>query len=156
MPATPVNVSVIYYSSTGTTHQMAQRLGQAAEKAGAEVRLRHVEELAPKEAIEANEEWAAHLEELEGQPTATPDDIVWADVVLLGTPTRFGNVAAQLKQYLDTLGPSGARACWPTRSTPASPPPRPPPAGRSRPCWRCTTWSTTSAGCSCPRATPTR
>ena len=105
MPATPVNVSVIYYSSTGTTHRMAQRLGQAAEKAGAEVRLRHVEELAPKEAIEANDEWAAHLEELQDQPTATPDDIVWADVVLLGTPTRFGNVAAQLKQYLDTLGP---------------------------------------------------
>lgn len=105
MPATPVNVSVIYYSSTGTTHQMAQRLGQAAEKAGAEVRLRHVEELAPKEAIEANEDWAAHLEELKGEPTATPDDIVWANVVLLGTPTRFGNVAAQLKQYLDTLGP---------------------------------------------------
>ncbi len=105
MPATPVNVSVIYYSSTGTTHQMAERLTQAAEKAGAEVRMRHVEELAPREAIEANEDWEAHLKELEGEPTATPDDIVWADVVLLGSPTRFGNVAAQLKQYLDTLGP---------------------------------------------------
>ncbi len=100
-----VNVSVIYYSATGTTHAMAQRLAQAAEKAGAQVRLRHVEELAPREAIEANDEWAAHLKELEGEPTASPDDIVWADVVLLGSPTRFGNVAAQLKQYLDTLGP---------------------------------------------------
>ena len=39
------------------------------------------------------------------EPTATPDDIVWADAVLFGSPTRFGNVASQLKQYLDTLGP---------------------------------------------------
>ncbi len=45
---TDVNVSVIYYSSTGTTHDMAERLAKAAEKAGAEVRLRHVEELAPE------------------------------------------------------------------------------------------------------------
>ena len=40
-----------------------------------------------------------------GRAQATPDDIVWADAVLFGSPTRFGNVASQLKQYLDTLGP---------------------------------------------------
>jgi NAD(P)H dehydrogenase (quinone) len=73
---TPVNVAVVYYSSTGTTYEMAERLSHAAEKAGAEVRLRRVAE-----------------------------DAVWADVVLLGSPTRFGNVASQLKQYIDTLGP---------------------------------------------------
>ena len=36
---------------------------------------------------------------------AAPADLDWADVVLLGTPTRFGNVASQLKQFLDQLGP---------------------------------------------------
>ena len=53
MTIAPVKVSVVYYSSTGTTQRMAERLGQAAEKAGAEVRLRHVEELAPREVVES-------------------------------------------------------------------------------------------------------
>jgi NAD(P)H dehydrogenase (quinone) len=102
---TPVNVSVIYYSSTGTTHAMAERLSQTAEKAGAEVRLRQVAELAPDEVVRSVDAWAQHRDETKDVPVATADDVVWADVVLLGTPTRFGNVAAQLKQFVDTLGP---------------------------------------------------
>jgi NAD(P)H dehydrogenase (quinone) len=100
-----VKVSVIYYSSTGTTHEMAERLGQAAEKAGAEVRVRHVAELAPEEVVASVEAWAAHRERVKDQPVATPDDVTWADVVLFGSPTRFGNVASQLKQLIDSLGP---------------------------------------------------
>lgn len=100
-----VNTSIIYYSATGTTHRMAERLGQAAEKAGAEVRLRHVPEIAPQEAIDAMPGWQDHRDEVAHQPTATPEDAEWADVVLLGSPTRFGHVASQLQQYLDTLGP---------------------------------------------------
>jgi NAD(P)H dehydrogenase (quinone) len=100
-----VNVSVIYYSATGTTQAMAERLSQSAEKAGAEVRLRHVAELAPDEVIEQVGAWAQHREEIKDEPIATPDDVVWADVVLFGSPTRFGNVASQLKQFIDTLGP---------------------------------------------------
>lgn len=100
-----VKVAVIYYSSTGTTHGMAERLSQSAEKAGAEVRLRKVAELAPDEVVSSVPEWAQHREETEHVPVATPDDVVWADVVLLGSPTRFGNVASQLKQFIDLLGP---------------------------------------------------
>jgi NAD(P)H dehydrogenase (quinone) len=100
-----VKVAVIYYSSTGTTHDMAERLSQSAEKAGAEVRLRKVTELAPDEVIESVPAWAQHREETKDVPVATPDDVVWADVVLLGSPTRFGNVSSQLKQFIDTLGP---------------------------------------------------
>jgi NAD(P)H dehydrogenase (quinone) len=102
---TPVNVAVVYYSSTGTTHDMAERLSHAAEKAGAEVRLRRVAELAPDDVVASVDEWARHREETKDIPEATPEDVVWADVVLLGSPTRFGNVASQLKQYIDTLGP---------------------------------------------------
>ncbi|HSJ20005.1 MAG TPA: NAD(P)H-dependent oxidoreductase [Nocardioidaceae bacterium] len=102
---TPVNVAVVYYSSTGTTFEMAERLSRAAEKAGAEVRLRRVAELAPDDVVASVDEWARHLEETKDVPEATPEDAVWADVVLLGSPTRFGNVASQLKQYIDTLGP---------------------------------------------------
>jgi NAD(P)H dehydrogenase (quinone) len=102
---TAVNASVIYYSATGTTHAMAERLAQSAEKAGAEVRLRHVAELAPDEVVEQVGAWAQHRQRVKDEPTATPDDVVWADVVLFGSPTRFGNVASQLKQFIDTLGP---------------------------------------------------
>jgi NAD(P)H dehydrogenase (quinone) len=98
-------LAIIYYSSTGTVDAMARRCAATGQKRGADVRLRQVAELAPDEAIRANDKWAEHIKETKDEPTATPDDIVWADAVLLGTPTRYGNVAAQLKQYLDTLGP---------------------------------------------------
>jgi NAD(P)H dehydrogenase (quinone) len=102
---TPVNVAVIYYSTTGTTYAMAERLGQAAEKAGAEIRLRKVAELAPDEVIGSVDAWAQHREATQEVPVADAEDVLWADVVLLGSPTRFGNVSSQLKQFLDTLGP---------------------------------------------------
>ena len=107
--ATNVKLAVIYYSSTGTIHGMAQRLQQAGEKAGAEVSLRQVPELAPAEAIASNAAWSQHFDRTKDEPKATADDIVWADAVLFGTPTRYGNVASQLKQFLDTLGPQWAQ-----------------------------------------------
>jgi len=100
-----VKLAIIYYSSTGTVDAMARRAAATAEKAGAEVRLRHVAELAPDEVVDSMPEWREHLDSVADEPTATPDDIVWADAVVFGSPTRFGNVASQLKQYLDALGP---------------------------------------------------
>jgi len=100
-----VTVAVIYYSATGNIHTMAEHLAEVAEKAGAEVRLRKVAETAPQEAISSNSAWVQHHESVRERPTATSDDIDWADVVLFGTPTRYGNVSGQLKSYLDTLGP---------------------------------------------------
>ncbi|KSW21003.1 NAD(P)H dehydrogenase [Cellulomonas sp. B6] len=84
---------------------MAERLEQAATAAGAQVRRRHVKEIAPAEAIDANPAWRAHVDATADEPVATPDDLVWADVVLLGSPTRFGNVTSQFQQFVDTLGP---------------------------------------------------
>lgn len=66
-------------------------------------------ELAPPEAIASNPAWAEHVAATGDVAVATSDDIEWADVVVFGTPTRYGNVAAQLKQYLDTLGPLWAQ-----------------------------------------------
>nr|WP_307834128.1 NAD(P)H:quinone oxidoreductase [Actinoplanes lichenicola] len=100
-----MRLSIIYYSSTGTLHKMAERLREAGEKAGAEVRLRQVAELAPAEAIAANAAWSQHFDRTKNEPKATADDVTWADAVLFGSPTRYGNVASQLKQFLDTLGP---------------------------------------------------
>ncbi|MFD9270480.1 NAD(P)H:quinone oxidoreductase [Streptomyces goshikiensis] len=102
--ATPVKLSIVYYSSTGTITEIAKELRDAGVKAGAEVRLVKAAELAPRSAIEANPAWAANQAATADVPEATPDDIEWADAVLFGSATRFGNVSSQLKQFIDTLG----------------------------------------------------
>jgi len=102
--ARDVRVAVIYYSSTGSVHALAEAVREGAEKAGAQVRVRRVAELAPPEAVAANPAWAAHAAATADVPIASHDDLVWADAVVLGTPTRFGLPAAQLKQFLDTTG----------------------------------------------------
>lgn len=99
-----VKLAIIYYSATGNIAQIAQEMAESAEKAGAEVRLRKVAELAPQSAIDANPAWAANAAATTGTPEATADDLIWADAVIMGSPTRFGNISSQLKQYLDTLG----------------------------------------------------
>jgi NAD(P)H dehydrogenase (quinone) len=86
-------VSIVYYSQTGTISAMAHRLASTAQKLGADVRLRSV-------GRDGEEAGAS-----DGQPDPpTADDVTWADVVLVGTPTRFGNVAGRLKIFLDSLG----------------------------------------------------
>lgn len=100
----PVKLAVIYYSSTGFSAEIAKEISAAAEKAGAEVRLLKAAELAPEAAIASNEAWAAHAAASAGIPVATPADVEWADAVIFGSPTRFGNIASQLKQFIDTLG----------------------------------------------------
>ncbi|WP_225840494.1 NAD(P)H:quinone oxidoreductase [Streptomyces sp. NK08204] len=101
----PVNVSIIYYSATGTVHTLAKAAAEGAEKAGATVRLRRVRETAPPEAYNSNPAWAKHIEDSADVEEAVIEDLAWADAVLFGTPTRFGNVAAQLKSFIDTAGP---------------------------------------------------
>jgi NAD(P)H dehydrogenase (quinone) len=100
-----VKAAVIYYSATGTVHALAVAAAEGAEKAGAEVRLRKVRELAPASAIDVNPAWGAHLQETADVPEAALDDLAWADVVLFGTPSRFGTPASQLKAFIDTAGP---------------------------------------------------
>ncbi|MBA4492904.1 NAD(P)H:quinone oxidoreductase type IV [Paenactinomyces guangxiensis] len=99
-----VKLAVIYYSSTGTNYKLAQTAAEAAREAGAETRVLKVQELAPEEAIASNPAWKAHYEATKEVPVATPDDIVWADAIIFCTPTRFGNIASQMKQFLDTTG----------------------------------------------------
>jgi NAD(P)H dehydrogenase (quinone) len=98
------HVAVIYYSATGNVHGLARAVADGAEQAGAEVRLRHVEELASELMISQNQYWGRHRSQVADAPVATLDDLEWADGVAFGTPTRFGNVAAQLKQFIDQAG----------------------------------------------------
>lgn len=71
-------VAVVYYSSTGTVHQLAEAVAEGAAKAGADVWVRKVAELAPREAVEANPAWAAHLDATANVPLATVDDVLQA------------------------------------------------------------------------------
>lgn len=97
-------LAVIYYSSTGTNYQLAQWAAESAEENGAEVRLLKVRELAPEEAIAQNPAWEANLEATKDVPEATMDDLDWADAIIFSTPTRFGNLPSQMKQFMDQAG----------------------------------------------------
>ena len=83
---------------------MAGRVAAAAEAAGAEVRVRHVAETQDPESFAHNPAWTANYNATKDLPAATGDDIVWADAVIFGSPTRFGSPAAQLRTFLDSLG----------------------------------------------------
>jgi NAD(P)H dehydrogenase (quinone) len=98
-------IAVIYYSATGNVHALAEALTKGAESRGAEVRLRRVAELAPDRAIDANPAWRAHVDRTTEQvPEADLSDLEWADGYAFGSPTRFGNVSSQLKQFIDMCG----------------------------------------------------
>lgn len=98
-----VKFLVVYYSATGNNHQIAKAAADAAEQAGAETRLRRIAETAPDQAIDSNEAWRKHVDSVDVEAVSL-DDLEWADAVIFGTPTRYGNVAAQLKQFMDTTG----------------------------------------------------
>ena len=84
---------------------MVQWAKDEAVKAGADVKVFRVDELAPDQAIDANPLWRKHYDETKDLiPVATPQDFVDADAVIFSTPTRYGNVASQFKQYFDILG----------------------------------------------------
>jgi NAD(P)H dehydrogenase (quinone) len=103
-PSAAPKIAVIYYSWTGTVYELAKYVAEGAQRAGAEVRLLKVRELAPEQVIAAKVGWAGRPGKAPDVPEATRDDVAWADGVIFGTPTRFGNVSSQLKQYLDSLG----------------------------------------------------
>ncbi|MBB4930553.1 NAD(P)H dehydrogenase (quinone) [Lipingzhangella halophila] len=97
-------IAVIYYSSTGHVHQLAREVHAGAQDAGAEVRLRRAAELAPQSVIDEEPDWYANQQATKDIPQASLEDLVWADAYVFGTPTRYGNVSSQLKQFLDTTG----------------------------------------------------
>lgn len=100
-----VKLAVIYYSTYGTNHQMAEVAAEAAREAGAEVRLRKARENAPEEVIETQDAWKAQIERSTDVEEAGPEDMEWADAYLFSAPTRYGGAASQMRAFIDTLGP---------------------------------------------------
>lgn len=100
-----VNLAIIYYSSTGTNHQLTEWASEGAREVGAEVKVLKVPELAPQSLIDSNPAWKNYSEEVATcVPTVSLEDLEWADAIIFSVPTRFGNIPSQMKQFLDTTG----------------------------------------------------
>jgi NAD(P)H dehydrogenase (quinone) len=97
--ASMAKVLVLYYSSWGHVEQMAQAAAEGAREAGAEVTVKRVPELVPEEVARQ-----FHYKLDQQAPIADPNELAEYDAIILGTPTRFGNMAAQMKQFLDQTG----------------------------------------------------
>ena len=96
-------ILVLFYSTYGHVYQLAKAAAEGAQSAGAEVSLKRVEEtlsddiLGKLNALEARKSWA-HI------PIVDRDELPNYDAFLIGTPTRFGNMSAQMKNFVDSLG----------------------------------------------------
>ena len=92
-------VLVLYYSSYGHIETMAEAVADGVRQAGASVAIRRVPELVP----EAVAEKSGYKVD-QGAPVATVAELADYDAIIIGTPTRFGNMASQMKNFLDQTG----------------------------------------------------
>jgi NAD(P)H dehydrogenase (quinone) len=96
-----VNVLVLYYSSYGHIEQMAAAQAEGAARVpDSRVVVKRVAELVPHDVATA-----AGFRLDQAAPIASPDELEKYDAILFGTPTRFGNMAAQMRNFLDQTGP---------------------------------------------------
>jgi NAD(P)H dehydrogenase (quinone) len=99
-----VKVQVIFYSMYGHIYRMAEAVAAGArEVSGAEVSLFQVPELVPPDALERSGAAAAR-QAFAQVPVATPRQLAEADALIFGTPTRFGNMCSQMRNFMDQLG----------------------------------------------------
>ena len=92
-------VLVLYYSSWGHIEQMAYAAAEGAREAGADVAVKRVPELVPAEVAQA-----AHYKTDQKAPIATVEELPDYDAIIFGTPTRYGTMTAQMKNFLDQTG----------------------------------------------------
>ncbi|MBW2411098.1 MAG: NAD(P)H:quinone oxidoreductase [Deltaproteobacteria bacterium] len=99
-----MKVLVVYYSTYGHVHKMAEAIAEGVKEVnGAEVALRRVPETLPPEVLEKMGAVEAQ-KTLSHIPVCTVDELAEADAVIFGTPTRFGNMCGQMRQFLDATG----------------------------------------------------
>jgi NAD(P)H dehydrogenase (quinone) len=92
-------VLVLYYSSYGHIETMAGAIAEGARSAGASVDIKRVPELVPVEVAQKS-----HFKTDQAAPVAEVSELADYDAIIVGTPTRFGNMAAQMKNFLDQTG----------------------------------------------------
>jgi NAD(P)H:quinone oxidoreductase type IV len=100
----PTKVQVVFYSMYGHIYRMAEAIvAGAREVAGTEVALYQVAELVPDDVLEKSGAKAARAAFAQ-VPLAKPEQLADAHAILFGTPTRFGNMCAQMRNFLDQTG----------------------------------------------------
>ncbi len=100
-----IKVQVIFYSMYGHVYKMAQAIVEGVKQVpGAEVSISQVAELVPDDVLEKYGAKAARAS-FASVPIATVDQLPEAHAIIFGTPTRFGNMAAQMRNFLDQTGP---------------------------------------------------
>ena len=100
-----MKILVLFYSTYGHIYRMAEAVAEGIRKVdGAEVVLRRVPETLPDDILEKMGAKAAQ-QAFASIPVATNDDLVAADAIVFGTPTRFGNMIGQMRLFLDGTGP---------------------------------------------------
>jgi len=105
MPDIKVNILVVFYSPDGSVEALAKAVGYGAHQAGAEVRLRRVPDIVSPAAMAKVPGWEERSKRMLAEyGIPTPADAEWADGIIFGTPTRFGNTSAELKAFIDSLG----------------------------------------------------
>lgn len=97
-------IMVLYYSMFGNTYKMAKAVCEGVEAEGAEAVLRTVSELVPQSVIDGNEGMKKAKELQKDVPIAKLDELKNIDGIILGSPTRFGNMCSQLRNFLDQTG----------------------------------------------------
>jgi NAD(P)H dehydrogenase (quinone) len=101
-----MKVLIVYYSMYGNVYKMANLVAEGVHEApGAEAVIRTVPELIPPEVVQSRADMKAGRDLQRDVPMVTLDDFRQAGAVAFGTPTRFGNVSAQLKNQIDQLTP---------------------------------------------------
>lgn len=97
-------VFVVFYSMYGHVYRMAEAIAEGARQVpDTEVTLFRVPELVPDEALKQSGAAAAQAA-FAHVPIIEPDQLAEADAIIFGTPTRFGNMAAQMRNFLDRTG----------------------------------------------------
>jgi NAD(P)H dehydrogenase (quinone) len=99
-----MKILIVFYSTYGHVYKMAQAVAEGVKTVkGAEVEIRRVPETLPQEVLEKMgaldaQKAFSHI------PQCTVDDLTKADAIIFGTPTRFGNMCGQMRQFLDATG----------------------------------------------------
>lgn len=100
-----MKILIVYYSTFGNTYKMAQLIADGVKEAGGQPIIRRCQELIPENIIQSRTDMKAGADMQKDVPFVTLEDFKQVDGYIFGTPTRFGNVSAQMKNVIDQLGP---------------------------------------------------
>jgi NAD(P)H dehydrogenase (quinone) len=96
---------IVFYSREGHCEALANGVAKGARAAGADVRVKRVPDIVSEDVMKKVSGWREHSDRMhKTYGTPSHDDVQWADAIVLGSPTRFGNMCAEMKAFVDAMG----------------------------------------------------